>query len=333
MCWKDLQDRPEGELRERACRQAALRLRPPRSRPAGAGPLHLRIRWTPLPHFLHHFAAVRPVRRGGARGGRAYGDKIGAPGGHRPLRLAQWRRSSRIVLERNPGYREVLLRRARRRRRRGPGHGRALQGPALPLVDEVEISIIEDAAALAELPEREQDLIERVPAEFAAGRAQQPAGAQPGQEGIRLHALRAGRRLPDYFFNMETRWSAATSPTRWRCAAPSPGGGRRPRDPLVRRGQAIPARATAPRHQRLRPGFKSEMATSTRPRQGPAGPVRLRRPRRRRLARAARRPAAGARIRTPARPASRQLDELWKKNMKRHRHPVHPSRPPSGPST
>ena len=44
-----------------------------------------------------------------------YGDRISEhPVGTGPFRLEEWRRSSRIVLERNPAYREVLLRRAAR---------------------------------------------------------------------------------------------------------------------------------------------------------------------------------------------------------------------------
>jgi hypothetical protein len=73
-----------------------------------------------------------------------------------------------------------------------------------------------------------------------------------------------------------------------------------------------------PLGQRLRPeAFRSEMPTySPAAGQGAAGPVRLHRPRRRRLARAARRPAAGAGDARPSRKgSSRQLDELWKKNM------------------
>jgi hypothetical protein len=51
------------------------------------------------------------------------------------------------------------------------------------------------------------------------------------------------------------------------------------------------------------------------PGQGAARPVRLCRPRRRRLARAARRPSRWCWNTPPARPANRQFNELWKKNM------------------
>jgi ABC-type transport system substrate-binding protein len=77
----------------------------------------------------------------------AYGDGIVEhPVGTGPFRLASWRRSSRIVLERNPGFRDkpydavapadepVLVAEAAR-----------LRGRRLPLVDRVEVSIIEES--------------------------------------------------------------------------------------------------------------------------------------------------------------------------------------------
>ena len=60
------------------------------------------------------------------------------------------------------------------------------------------------------------------------------------------------------------------------------------------------------RVERLRPGARP----------GPARPVRLRRPRRRRLARASRRLAAGAQDGDRARARNRKINELFKKNMK-----------------
>jgi ABC-type transport system substrate-binding protein len=75
-----------------------------------------------------------------------YGDTMMAhPVGTGPFRLAEWRRSSRIVLERNPTYREVSY----------DAHPNAddvegqallakLKGRRLPMVDRVEVSIIEE---------------------------------------------------------------------------------------------------------------------------------------------------------------------------------------------
>ncbi len=99
-----------------------------------------------------------------------YGDKIGEhPVGTGPYKLAQWKRSSRIVLARNPTYREVVYDEA------APADNPGLQrtaarfkGRRLPMVDEVHIAIIEEEQPrwLAYLNE-EHDLVENVPAEFA----------------------------------------------------------------------------------------------------------------------------------------------------------------------
>jgi ABC-type transport system substrate-binding protein len=100
----------------------------------------------------------------------AYGDKIGEhPVGTGPFRLAQWKRSSRIVLERNPSFREV------RWDETPPAGDERLarmatefKGKRLPLVDRVVVSIIEEPQPrwLSFLNE-EQDVAEAVPAEFA----------------------------------------------------------------------------------------------------------------------------------------------------------------------
>ncbi len=78
-----------------------------------------------------------------------YGDDIMAhPVGTGPYRLKSWRRSSRIVLERNPGFREMLY--------DGEPAANDLQGQAwlarfkgrrLPLNDGVEISVLEEGQA------------------------------------------------------------------------------------------------------------------------------------------------------------------------------------------
>lgn len=75
-----------------------------------------------------------------------YGDQIMAhPVGTGPFRLAEWRRSSLIVLERNPSYRDV---RYDAQPAADDAEGQALlaqfRGRRLPLVDRVEVSIIEE---------------------------------------------------------------------------------------------------------------------------------------------------------------------------------------------
>jgi ABC-type transport system substrate-binding protein len=75
-----------------------------------------------------------------------YGDQIdGHPVGTGPFKLAEWRRSSRIVLERNPDYRERYY---DAEPAADDAEGQALaahfRGRRLPMVDRVEISIIEE---------------------------------------------------------------------------------------------------------------------------------------------------------------------------------------------
>jgi len=76
-----------------------------------------------------------------------YGDRIMEhPVGTGPFRLKQWRRSSLIVLERNPDYREVLYD-AEPAPDDAEGHAilARFKGRRLPLVDEVHVSVIEES--------------------------------------------------------------------------------------------------------------------------------------------------------------------------------------------
>jgi len=75
-----------------------------------------------------------------------YGDEADAhPVGTGPFRLAQWRRSSFIVLERNPGFREMFY---DAEPAPNDAEGQALaarfRGRRLPMIDRVEVSIIEE---------------------------------------------------------------------------------------------------------------------------------------------------------------------------------------------
>jgi ABC-type transport system substrate-binding protein len=76
----------------------------------------------------------------------AYGDEIGAhPIGTGPFRLASWTRSARIVLERNPTFREVLY--DFEPADDAPelaAQARGLRGRRAPFVDRVEVSILEE---------------------------------------------------------------------------------------------------------------------------------------------------------------------------------------------
>jgi ABC-type transport system substrate-binding protein len=98
-----------------------------------------------------------------------YGDDIGAhPVGTGPFRLAFWKRSSKMVFERNPGYHDdrwdadIPAGDAR------TPEFEALRGKRLPMIDRVEVSIIEEPQPrwLSFLNE-EMDLIFLVPEDFA----------------------------------------------------------------------------------------------------------------------------------------------------------------------
>ena len=91
------------------------------------------------------------------------------PVGTGPYRLVQWKRSSKMVLERNPNYREHLY---DAQPAADDAAGQAilakLKGRRLPLVDRVEVSVIEESQPrwLAFL-NGQLDMIERLPNEFS----------------------------------------------------------------------------------------------------------------------------------------------------------------------
>ncbi len=99
-----------------------------------------------------------------------YGDKIMEhPVGTGPFVLAEWRRSSRIVLARNPNYREVLYdEEAPADDPRSQAIAAQLKGRRLPMLDRVEIAIIEEAQPRwLSFLNGQTDLMERLPNEFA----------------------------------------------------------------------------------------------------------------------------------------------------------------------
>jgi hypothetical protein len=122
---------------------------------------------------------------------------------------SSWRRSSLIVLERNPDYRERLYdAEPARRRRRGPGHPGQVAGRRMPMVDEVRVSIIdEDQPFWLSLPQRRDDALAAAPAAGAGHLREQampngklaPNLAKRGIQGRqvnsrhRLHLLQHGR--------------------------------------------------------------------------------------------------------------------------------------------
>ncbi|MEO5697536.1 MAG: ABC transporter substrate-binding protein [Burkholderiaceae bacterium] len=98
-----------------------------------------------------------------------YGDRIMEhPVGTGPFRLATWRRSSLITFEKNPNYRDEFY------REEAPADDPLaqaavtnLKGRKLPMVDRIEVSIIEQPQPRwLSFVNREMDVLEQVPEEF-----------------------------------------------------------------------------------------------------------------------------------------------------------------------
>ena len=194
-----------------------------------------------------------------------YGDKIMAhPVGTGPFRLASWRRSSRIVLERNPTYRKVLWQaQPAADDAEGQAVAKKLTGRTVPLVDRVEIDIIEAAQPrwLAFL-NGQHDVIERMPPEFIdiamPGGKTAPHLAKRGVRGVRT--LTAD--VTFVYFNMEDPVVGGLAPERValrRAIGLATDTQREIR--TLRKGMAIPAQSPVMPHLTgYDPAFKSEMS-------------------------------------------------------------------------
>ena len=125
---------------------------------------------SPAPRFYYLFTDGAVMGAVAREVVEAYGANIMAhPVGTGPFLLKDWRRSSKIVLERFPGYREERY--AENPPASDPeavAMARALAGKRMPMLDRVEISIVEEQQPrwLAFL-NKEHDFLDRLPNEFA----------------------------------------------------------------------------------------------------------------------------------------------------------------------
>ncbi|MCZ8075955.1 MAG: ABC transporter substrate-binding protein, partial [Paucibacter sp.] len=122
------------------------------------------------PRFINQFADSGFLGAVAREVVEAYSDKIMEhPVGTGAWRLAEWRRSSRIVLEKNPNYREEFY------QEQPPADKpelaaqvKALQGRRLPMIDRVEIAIIEEnQPRWLSFLGNEAELLPELPFEFA----------------------------------------------------------------------------------------------------------------------------------------------------------------------
>lgn len=157
------------------------------------------------PRFTYHFAdpMLSLVAREVVE---AYAGRVGEhPVGTNAYVLSQWRRSSLIVLTRNPNFRELYYHEPIPAHRPDLAEDvKKLQGRRMPMVDRVEVSIIEESQPrwLSYL-RREFDLLDDLPNEFAPVAIPQnklaPNLAKQGQRAVRYE--RADISLS--YFNME----------------------------------------------------------------------------------------------------------------------------------
>lgn len=216
----------------------------------------------PRPRFLYGLAVGDLYGAMAREVVEFYGSKIAEhPVGTGPFRLAQWRRSSFIALERNPRFREAYY---DAEPNADDAEGQALlvrfKGRRLPMIDRVEIHIIDESQPrwLAFL-NGQFDLV-GVPLEFTA------LAAPNGQ--LAPHLAKRGIRLqrivnPDrtlFYYNMEDPVVGGYTPEKvaLRRAINLAIDVNREIN-LVRRGQAIPAQSfVSPGSWGYDPDYKTE---------------------------------------------------------------------------
>ena len=183
------------------------------------------------------------------------------PVGTGAFRLAEWRRSSFIALVRNPTYREV---RYDAEPAADDALGQALlrqfRGRRLPMIDRVEISIIEESQPRwLSFLNGELDLVS-VPVEFA-NQAVSGGRVAPwlAKRGVRMDRfVNSDRTL--YYFNMEDPIVGGMTPDKVALRrAISLASNVEEEIRSVRRGQAIPAQGpVAPGNYGYDPAYRSE---------------------------------------------------------------------------
>jgi ABC-type transport system substrate-binding protein len=219
----------------------------------------------PSPRFLYNLADGSFTGALAREVVEAYGDKVGEhPVGTGPYRLAQWKRSSRMLLAKNPNYREVLY------DEQPPADDARLQaiaqkfkGRRLPMIDQVQISVIEEAQPRwLSFLNGEQDLLEGLPAEFAnIAIPNNQLAPNLAKRGIGM--LRVPRAdVAVTYFGMEHPVVGGTTPDKVALRRAISLAVDLPREiALVRRGQAVPAQSPiAPGTWGYDPAFKSEMS-------------------------------------------------------------------------
>ncbi|HEU6454817.1 MAG TPA: ABC transporter substrate-binding protein [Roseateles sp.] len=218
------------------------------------------------PRFINNFADAGTFGAVAREVVEFYGDHIMEhPVGTNAFRLAEWRRSSRIVLERNPNFRDMRYAEVAPpdADTRLKAEVAALQGKKLPLVDRIQIEIIEENQPrwLAFL-RGEFDTIEEVPADFA-GEAMPKGHLAPNLAKRGIHMQRYPRvDVAVSYFNMDDPVVGGYTPEKTALRrAINLAVDLDKEINLVRRGQAIKSQGPVPPIAfGGSPDFKSEMS-------------------------------------------------------------------------
>ncbi|GAB4560141.1 MAG: bicyclomycin resistance protein [Rhizobacter sp.] len=204
------------------------------------------------PRFLYRLAQNSIVGAVAREVIAAYpGQAMEHPVGTGPFRLSSWRRSSRMVLERNPGYREHVY---DAEPNADDAEGQALlqrfRGRRLPMIDRVEINVIEESQPRwLSFLNSEADLLFSSPLEYAHLVAPQGRLAPNlARRGVQRYA----RLAPDrsfFYFNMEDPVVGGYSPDKVALRRAIGLAYDVQHDiTRIRRGQAIPAQAVVAPH-------------------------------------------------------------------------------------
>ncbi len=160
----------------------------------------------PLYVFIYNFADCRISCAVAREVVEKYGEDVGShPVGTGPYRLTFWKRSSKMVLEANPNYREDYFDgQPAADDKRGQEILARMKGKRLPMVGRIEVSVIEETQPrwLSFLNE-EMDLMYQVPEEFAnQGMPNNKLAPNLAKRGIQMEQVPA-LDLTYNFYNME----------------------------------------------------------------------------------------------------------------------------------
>jgi ABC-type transport system substrate-binding protein len=203
-----------------------------------------------LPNFIYYFADCRIACALAREVVEHYGEDIGShPVGSGAYRLAFWKRSSKMVLEANPNFREEYW-----DGEPPPGDEKAqallrqMKGKRIPIVGRIEISVIEETQPRwLSFLNGEMDLMYQVPEEFAnQAMPMNKLAKNLERRGIEMEQLPA----LDYtfaYFNMEDPQVGGYSPERVALRrAISLSYNVRDEIAIIRKGQAVPAQTPYP---------------------------------------------------------------------------------------